>query len=74
MAMSGYFRPRQPHNIMGTRSERDKPFPRFLSLYRRGKLPVDRLRSGFLVLEDINAGFDRLADGEVVRQILAFPR
>ncbi len=50
---------------------------RFLSLYRQGKLPgmlpVDRLRSGFIALDDINAGFDRLADGEVVRQIVAFP-
>jgi alcohol dehydrogenase len=52
----------------------ERDIPRFLALYRQGKLPVDRLRSGFLALEDINAGFDRLADGEVVRQILAFPR
>jgi hypothetical protein len=33
---------------------------------------VDRPRSGFLTLDDINAGFDRLADGSVVRQILRF--
>ena len=52
----------------------ERDIPRFLSLYRQGKLPVDRLRSGFVALEDINAGFDRLADGEVVRQILVFPR
>ncbi len=52
----------------------ERDIPRFLSLYRQGKLPVDRLRSGFIALDDINAGFDRLADGEVVRQILAFPR
>ncbi len=52
----------------------ERDIPRFLSLYRRGKLPVDRLRSGFVALEDINAGFDRLADGDVVRQILAFSR
>ncbi len=25
MALSGYLRPRQAHNIMGYRSERDKP-------------------------------------------------
>lgn len=52
----------------------ERDIPRLLSLYRQGKLPVDRLRSGFIALDDINAGFDRLADGEVVRQILAFPR
>ncbi len=46
--------------------------PRFLALYKQGKLPVDKLRSGFLALDDINTGFDRLADGNVVRQILRF--
>ena len=46
--------------------------PRFLDLYRQGKLPVNKLRSGFLALDDINTGFDRLADGNVVRQILTF--
>ncbi len=45
---------------------------RFLALYNDGRLPVDRLRSGFLGPEDINTGFDRLADGDVVRQVLTF--
>ncbi len=49
-------------------AERD--IPRFLGLYKRGKLPVERLRSGFLSLEEINTGFDRLAEGSVLRQIL----
>ncbi|MDX1431148.1 MAG: zinc-dependent alcohol dehydrogenase family protein [Gammaproteobacteria bacterium] len=44
--------------------------PRFLALYRDGRLPVDRLRSGNIGLEDLNAGFDRLADGDAIRQIL----
>jgi alcohol dehydrogenase len=49
-------------------AERD--IPRFLGLYKRGKLPVDKLKSGTVTLEEINAGFDRLADGTVLRQIL----
>ena len=49
-------------------AERD--IPRFLGLYKRGKLPVERLRSGFLGLAEINQGFDRLAQGSVLRQIL----
>jgi alcohol dehydrogenase len=49
-------------------AERD--IPRFLGLYRRGKLPVGRLQSGFVGLHEINAGFDRLAEGNVLRQIL----
>lgn len=44
--------------------------PRLIELYRRGRLPVDRLVSGSLPLDAINAGFDRLADGSVVRQIV----
>jgi len=31
---------------------------------------VDRLRSGSIRLDEINAGFDRLADGAVLRQVL----
>jgi alcohol dehydrogenase len=48
----------------------ERDIPRFLGLYRRGKLPVERLKSGFLSLPEINAGFDRLAEGGVLRQIL----
>jgi alcohol dehydrogenase len=44
--------------------------PRYLSLFRRGRLPVDRLKSGEIGFESINEGFDRLAAGEAVRQIL----
>ncbi len=47
-----------------------RDIPRFLNLYRRGKLPVQKLRSGFITLEEINEGFDRLSDGAVLRQIL----
>jgi alcohol dehydrogenase len=48
----------------------ERDIPRFLGLYKRGKLPVERLKSGFLPLEGINAGFDRLAEGSVLRQVL----
>ena len=47
-----------------------RDIPRFLGLYRRGKLPVHKLRSGFIGLDQINEGFDRLSDGSVLRQIL----
>jgi alcohol dehydrogenase len=49
-------------------AERD--IPRLIALYKRGKLPVDRLNSGRLGLDDLNAGFDRLAEGSVLRQML----
>ena len=47
-----------------------RDIPRYVALYRDGRLPVDRLLSGTIDLQDINAGFDRLAAGEVVRLIV----
>ena len=46
--------------------------PRFIDLYRQGRLPVDRLMSGRLELEEINAGFDLLHEGKAVRQVVVF--
>ena len=37
--------------------------PAFIELYQQGRLPIDRLRSGTLSLDQINEGFDGLADG-----------
>ena len=47
--------------------------PRFVSLFKAGRLPVERLLTHRLALEDINLGFDRLARGEAVRQVVMFP-
>lgn len=49
-----------------------RDLPRYIDLYRRGRLPVDRLMSDRIRLEDINAAFDRLASGKTVRQIVLF--
>ena len=49
-----------------------RDMPRYIELYRRDKLPVDRLMSGRLKLEEINIGFDRLHEGKAVRQIVTF--
>ncbi|MBJ7320024.1 MAG: zinc-dependent alcohol dehydrogenase family protein [Brevundimonas sp.] len=47
-----------------------RDIPRYVALYRQGRLPVDRLMSGVIPLDDINAGFDRLHAGEVVRLVV----
>ncbi|MBL0143599.1 MAG: zinc-dependent alcohol dehydrogenase family protein [Betaproteobacteria bacterium] len=47
-----------------------RDIPRYIALYKAGRLPVDRLMSDHLKLEEINAGFDRLASGRVVRQVV----
>jgi len=51
----------------------ERDIPRFLEMYRLGRLPVDRLRTGTVSLDTINEGFDRLARAETVRDILVFP-
>jgi Zn-dependent alcohol dehydrogenase len=49
-----------------------RDLPRYIELYRRGKLPVDRLMSGRLKLDEVNVGFDRLHEGKAVRQVIVF--
>ena len=49
-----------------------RDIPHYIEIFRRGKLPVDALISSKIALDDINVGFDALADGEVVRQIITF--
>ncbi len=49
-----------------------RDIPTFIGLYRQGRLPVERLVSGTLALDDINAAMDALADGRAVRQVITF--
>lgn len=49
-----------------------RDIPRFISMYQEGLLPVDKLQTHTLTLEEINEGFDRLANGQAVRQIIKF--
>ena len=46
--------------------------PRYIALYKSGALPVDQLLTHKLKLDEINEGFDRLAKGEAVRQVILF--
>mgnify|MGYP003331576084 len=47
-----------------------RDIPRFISLYRQGRLPVDRLLSQRVGFDGINEGFDLLQQNATVRQIL----
>jgi alcohol dehydrogenase len=46
--------------------------PRLVDLYKTGQLPVDRLLTHRITLDEVNEGFDRLASGEAVRQAIVF--
>ncbi len=49
-----------------------RDLPRYVALYRRGRLPVDKLLTHRLKLDDINAGFERLRVGQAIRQVVVF--
>ena len=50
----------------------DRDIPAYIDLYRSGRLPVDRLMSDHITLDEVNEGFDKLSDGNTVRQIISF--
>ncbi len=49
-----------------------RDIPRYMDLYMQGRLPVDRLLTGRLALDDINHGFDLLHEGKAIRQVVVF--
>ncbi len=46
--------------------------PEYIALYQAGRLPVDKLLTHRLKLDEINEGFERLAKGEAIRQVIVF--
>lgn len=49
-----------------------RDIPKFVALWRAGRLPVQQLVSATITLDDINEAMDRLADGAAVRQVITF--
>lgn len=49
-----------------------RDIPRFVDLWRAGKLPLERLITRHIQLEDINEAMDELAAGRAVRQVIEF--
>lgn len=49
-----------------------RDIPVYAQLWREGRLPVERLISSHIGLEEINAAMDRLAEGIELRQIITF--
>ncbi|TCN39502.1 alcohol dehydrogenase [Kribbella orskensis] len=47
-----------------------RDIPRYISLYRAGRLPVDRLLTSTVSLDNLNEAFDTLAAGTSIRQVL----
>ncbi|MHA6250870.1 zinc-dependent alcohol dehydrogenase family protein [Oceanobacillus sp. CAU 1775] len=47
-----------------------RDIPRFIELYKQGRLPIDKLLTDTISLDEINEGFDRLATGDVARLVV----
>ena len=65
--------PRTERRVLGSiygSSRPDRDFPVLLELYRRGRLPLDRLISARLPLDAVEEGLARLRDGRTLRVIL----
>jgi alcohol dehydrogenase len=58
-------------SFMGS-SVPQRDIPRLIALRRSGALDLDELTTGHIALDDVNAGFDALAGGEAVRQVIVF--
>ncbi|SED63375.1 alcohol dehydrogenase catalytic domain-containing protein [Streptomyces melanosporofaciens] len=56
-------------SYMGS-SVAQRDIPLLIGMWREGKLPVERLVSGVLPLQEINTAFEELAAGRAVRQLL----
>jgi alcohol dehydrogenase len=56
-------------SYMGSASPR-RDIPRYVDLFRAGRLPVDRLRTATLSLDEVNEAFDRMVSGTSVRDVV----
>ena len=65
--------PRMERRVLGSiygSSKPERDFPHTLSLYRAGRLPLDRLVSHRLPLEEAERGFELMHSGEALRVVL----
>lgn len=51
-----------------------RDLPRFIAMYQAGLLPVDKLLTSTIQLDEINEAFDALATGTAVRQVITFEK
>lgn len=65
--------PRMERRVLGSiygSSKPERDFPRTLALYRAGRLPLDRLVTQRLPLEEAERGFELMHSGDAVRVVL----
>ena len=49
-----------------------RDIPQYVTIWRAGALPLERLITSHIRLEGVNAALDDLADGRALRQVISF--
>jgi alcohol dehydrogenase len=65
--------PRMERRVLGSiygSARPDRDFPLILEAYRRGTLPLDRLISHRLTLDEVGGGIDAVRSGEATRVVI----
>lgn len=65
--------PRLERRVLGSiygSSKPERDFPQVLALYRAGRLPLDRLVSHRLPLDEVERGFELMHSGDAIRVVL----
>jgi threonine dehydrogenase-like Zn-dependent dehydrogenase len=60
------------HSIMGSRNYRPLDVPRMVQLVQEGKVDLDKVISHRFPLEEINAAYELLDHGKMLRGVIAF--
>jgi Zn-dependent alcohol dehydrogenase len=63
---------RQSRTLVGSfmgSSVPQRDIPRYIALWRRGKLPIERLVTGTIGLDQLNESLDALAEGRAIRTV-----
>jgi S-(hydroxymethyl)mycothiol dehydrogenase len=51
----------------------ERDFPMLISLYRQGRLPLDKFVSETIALDGVEAAFERMEHGDVLRSVVVLP-
>ena len=65
--------PRGERRVLGSiygSSKPERDFPETLALYRSGRLPLDKLVSHRLPLDEVERGFELMRSGDALRVVL----
>jgi S-(hydroxymethyl)mycothiol dehydrogenase len=49
-----------------------RDFPMLIDLFQQGRLPLDKFVSEKIALDDVEAAFDKMHHGDVLRSVVVF--